>query len=129
MFRGAFPRVARGYGAAIIVAACIVGASNKGHAAVRSTDFIELSQRKITVSTSAVVATRIDRSRAAMATSVRLAPASDAIKGIASTYDPRDPGQAECGAALLPYRRPVHQWRATAHDVGFSSAKRILAAL
>src|ERR1700746_23193 len=40
-----------------------------------------------------------------------------------------DPSQSECSTALLPYRRPVQQWRATAHHLGFSSAKRILFAL
>lgn len=108
MLKRASPRLARGYGAAIIVAACFVGAINKGYATTGRTDLIEVSQRNVTVLGSTAAAMRLNRSQAAMVTSdlvgltfhesfsglaslplvLRFTPACDAIKGIASAYDP-----------------------------------------
>lgn len=117
MFRGAFPRIARGYGAAILVAGCVASASNEGHAATARIDLIAGSKRDIGVLASAVAAKRIDHSQAVIVPNdvvniayhesfsgltspplvLRFSPASDAIKGIASTYDPRNADDANAG--------------------------------
>ena len=116
MFRSGCPRFARGYGAAIFVAACLVGGFNEGHAAAPA-DFIELSERNAVVLASTALAMRVDLAQAAMAASdlasltvhetvsslaslplaLRFTPASDAITGIASTYDPRSTDDQHAG--------------------------------
>jgi peptidoglycan lytic transglycosylase len=117
MFKGASPRVARGCGVAMIVAACIFGAINKAHAATGRTGLTELSQKKVAALAPTVLAKRLNPSLAATVTRdlvnlafhesfsslaklplvLRFRPASDAIQGIASTYDPRSTDDPAAG--------------------------------
>jgi hypothetical protein len=109
MFKGASPRVTRACGVALIVAACIFGAINKARAATGRTDLTALSQKKVAVLAPTVLAKRLDHSLAAAVARdlvnlafhdsfsgpakpplvPRFRPASDAIHGTASAYDPR----------------------------------------
>lgn len=111
-------RVARGCGAALIVAAWIVGASNESHAAIGRADLGELSRRNVAVPRSTTLAGQVKVSQVAMAASdlvgfifdepfaeaaspaaeLRFTPAGSAIQGIASTYDPRNTDDQNAGS-------------------------------
>jgi rare lipoprotein A len=108
-------RFARGCRMATLVTACLVGAAiNEGHAATR-TDLVKTSLPSAHVPAT-VFAMRFDCSRTSLVVNIpttdalqappsglelplasRFMPASDPIKGIASTYNPGDPGDLHAG--------------------------------
>jgi rare lipoprotein A len=114
-------RFARGCRVATLIAACFVGAAvNEGNAAAR-TDLVETSQPSARVPASMVSAKRMAPSHVSLVASIRAGvalqvpaseparlpfatcfmPASDPIEGIASTYNPGDPGDRDSGGASM----------------------------